>query len=259
MHSNHSQTHCSDWILGFTLTEKNELLLMIIGGSIMTGSNQFSPCYAYLTIVLGLVTVGGCSQDYPASVEEAVAKEPKSVGLHSDQQHPTIFDTSKSARASQIYDFTMEDIDNKPRSLSEFKGNVIMIVNTASFCGNTPQYADLQTLYERYRDQGFTILAFPANDFGKQEPGDNKEIAEFCYTKYSLEFPLFSKITVLGEQKHPLYRYLTEDTPFKGEITWNFQKFLVNRQGAVIARYAPGLKPLSPQIVDEIENALRSS
>jgi glutathione peroxidase len=132
-------------------------------------------------------------------------------------------------------------------------------VNTASFCGNTPQYAGLQTLYERYRDQGLTILAFPANDFGKQEPGDNKEIAEFCYTKYSLEFPLFSKIAVTGEQKHPLYRYLTEDTTFKGEIKWNFQKFLVNREGAVIARYAPGQKPLSPQIVDDIEKALRSS
>ena len=162
-------------------------------------------------------------------------------------------------RATPIYDFTMDDIDGKPRPLREFKGKVMMIVNTASFCGNTPQYADLQTLYERYRDQGFTILAFPANDFGKQEPGDNKEIAEFCYTKYSLEFPLFSKITVLGDQKHPLYRYLTEDTPFKGEIQWNFQKFLVNQQGAVIARYAPGQKPLTPQIVGDIEKALQTS
>jgi glutathione peroxidase len=161
--------------------------------------------------------------------------------------------------ATPIYDFTMDDIDGKPRPLREFKGKVMMIVNTASFCGNTPQYEGLQTLYERYRDQGFTILAFPANDFGKQEPGDNKEIAEFCYTKYSLEFPLFSKITVLGDQKHPLYRYLTEDTPFKGEIQWNFQKFLVNQQGEVIARYAPGQKPLTSQIVGDIEKALQTS
>jgi glutathione peroxidase len=134
-----------------------------------------------------------------------------------------------------------------------------MVVNTASFCGNTPQYEDLQTLYEQYRDQGFTILAFPANDFGKQEPGDNKEIAEFCYTKYSLEFPLFSKITVLGDQKHPLYRYLTEQTPFPGAIKWNFQKFLVDRQGQVIARYAPKQKPLTPEIVHDIEKALKTS
>ena len=162
-------------------------------------------------------------------------------------------------RSTPIYDFTMDDIDGKPRTLDEFKGKVMMIVNTASFCGNTPQYEGLQTLYERYRDQGFTILAFPANDFGKQEPGDNKEIAEFCYTKYSLEFPLFSKITVLGDQKHPLYRYLTEDTPFKGEIKWNFQKFLVNQQGEVIARYKPGQKPLTPQIVGDIEKALQTS
>ena len=181
-------------------------------------------------------------------------------------QQPIVLVTSASqGKAAQkiqstpIYNFTMDDIDGKPRPLGEFKGKVMMIVNTASFCGNTPQYAGLQTLYERYHDQGFTILAFPANDFGKQEPGDNKEIAEFCYTKYSLEFPLFSKITVLGDQKHPLYRYLTEDTPFKGEIKWNFQKFLVNQQGEVIARYEPGQKPLTPQIVGDIEKALQTS
>ncbi|MEC4681075.1 MAG: glutathione peroxidase [Nitrospirota bacterium] len=155
-----------------------------------------------------------------------------------------------------IYDFTMDDIDGNPQSLSVFKGKVIMIVNTASFCGNTPQYAGLQTLYKRYREQGFTILAFPANDFGKQEPGNNKEIAEFCYTKYSLEFPLFSKITVLGDQTHPLYRYLTEDTAFTGEIKWNFQKFLVDRQGNVIARYQPKQKPLTEPIIHDIEKAL---
>lgn len=158
-----------------------------------------------------------------------------------------------------IYDFTMNDIDGQLRPLSEFKGKVVMVVNTASFCGNTPQYEGLQTLYEKYRDQGFTILAFPSNDFGKQEPGDNKEIAEFCYTKYSLEFPLFSKITVLGNQKHPLYRYLTEHTRFNGEIQWNFQKFLINRTGQVIARYQPKQKPLTPDIVKDIEVALKTS
>ncbi len=224
----------------------------------MPDSNQFAPRYAYLAIFLSLATLGGCSQDYTTTIEEAVAKESQPLDLHTDQ-HASKFEMTKETTASSIYDFTMEDIDNKPRSLNDFKGKVLMIVNTASFCGNTPQYAGLQTLYERYRDQGLTILAFPANDFGKQEPGDNKEIAEFCYTKYSLEFPLFSKIVVTGERKHPLYRYLTEDTAFTGEITWNFQKFLVNREGTVIARYAPRQKPLSPQIVDDIEKALRSS
>ncbi|MCA9470726.1 MAG: glutathione peroxidase [Nitrospira sp.] len=152
----------------------------------------------------------------------------------------------------------MNDIDGKPTPLDQFKGQVIMVVNTASFCGNTPQYGGLQTLYERYRDQGFTILAFPANDFGKQEPGSNDEIAEFCYTKYALEFPLFSKITVLGEHKHPLYQYLTEKTSFKGEISWNFQKFLIDRHGQVIARYRPGTKPLTEQIIKDIEQALKT-
>jgi glutathione peroxidase len=224
----------------------------------MPNLNPFASRNAFLASLFGLITLVACSQDYTNSMGEAVANEPPPQVNPSDQQQSKI-DITKDKTASQIYDFTMEDIENKPRSLNEFKGQVIMIVNTASFCGNTPQYAELQTLYERYRNQGFTILAFPANDFGKQEPKDNKEIAEFCYTKYSLEFPLFSKITVIGEQKHPLYRYLTENTDFKGEITWNFQKFLINRKGTVIARYDPRQKPLSPQIVDDIEHTLRSS
>ena len=161
--------------------------------------------------------------------------------------------------STQIYDFTMDDIDGNPLPLETFKGKVVLVVNTASFCGNTPQYEGLQTLYEQYRDQGFTILAFPANDFGRQEPGDNQEIAEFCYTKYSLEFPLFSKITVLGDQKHPLYRYLTEHTAFKGEIKWNFQKFLISKDGTVIARYRPSQKPLSKLIVHDVKEALQNS
>jgi glutathione peroxidase len=188
------------------------------------------------------------------------------LGEHALGQTPLTLASSTShiqanqeIHSTQIYDFTINDIDGKPRNLREFKGQVVMIVNTASFCGNTPQYDGLQTLYEQYREQGFTILAFPANDFGKQEPGDNKEIAEFCYTKYSLEFPLFSKITVLGDLKHPLYRYLTEDTRFQGEIKWNFQKFLVDRTGQVIARYAPKQKPLTQQIIGDIEKALKTS
>jgi len=206
------------------------------------------------TTLLSLSAIAVLSFAYESWERQAMAQSP--IALASPATTST---THANVSVSKFYEFTMSDIDGKPRPLSEFKGQVIMVVNTASFCGNTPQYEGLQTLYERYRDQGFTILAFPANDFGKQEPGSNKEIAEFCYTKYSLEFPLFSKITVLGNDKHPLYRYLTEDTPFKGEITWNFQKFLLDREGRVIARYAPGQKPLSSQIVDDLERALRSS
>ena len=155
-----------------------------------------------------------------------------------------------------VYSFTLNDIDGNPLPLNTFKGKVLLLINTASFCGNTPQYEGLQTLYEEYRNQGLEILAFPANNFGRQEPGTDEEIKSFCYTKYALEFPLFSKISVKGEDMHSLYHYLTTQSPFPGEIEWNFQKFLVDRQGQIIARYRPGLKPLSSQIVQDIERAL---
>ena len=155
-----------------------------------------------------------------------------------------------------IYQFTLADIDGQPVNLKHFQGKVLLLVNTASFCGNTPQYEGLQTLYEQYQKQGLEILAFPANNFGEQEPGTDKEIKSFCYTKYALDFPLFSKISVKGSDTHPLYQYLTTSSPFPGDIEWNFQKFLVNRQGNIIARYRPRLKPLSKQIVTDIEQAL---
>lgn len=163
------------------------------------------------------------------------------------------------ATMAPVYNFTMDDIDGQPVNLQRFQGKVLLLVNTASLCGNTPQYEGLQTLYEEYQEQGLEILAFPANNFGKQEPGTNEEIKSFCYTKYALKFSLFTKISVKGDDTHPLYQYLTTDSPFPGEITWNFQKFLVDRQGHVIARYRPGLKPLSQQIVTGIEEALSRS
>lgn len=159
-------------------------------------------------------------------------------------------------RAAPIYDFTLDDIDGHPLPLSEFRGKVLLLVNTASFCGNTPQYADLQAMYEEYHPQGLEILAFPANNFGQQEPGSNEEIKSFCYTKYSLTFPLFSKISVKGADAHPLYRYLTEQSPFPGEVEWNFQKFLVDRKGNVVARYRPKVPPLSNEILRDVERAL---
>lgn len=167
--------------------------------------------------------------------------------------------STRSDAMPPVYSFTLNDIDGKPLALNTFTGKVMLLVNTASMCGNTPQYEGLQTLYEQYRERGLEILAFPANNFGKQEPGTNEEIKSFCYTKYALEFPLFSKISVKGEDMHPLYHYLTTQSPFPGEIEWNFQKFLVNREGEIIARYRPGLKPLSPQIVQDIERALDKS
>ncbi len=209
--------------------------------------------FLFLSLVASVAMLLSHRDNSTFLVNEAVAQPSSHIASNTALAIHTIHSESDD---SNLFSFIMDDIDGKPLPLSTFKGQVIMVVNTASFCGNTPQYDGLQTLYERYREQGFTILAFPANDFGKQEPGDNKEIAEFCYTKYSLEFPLFSKITVLGENKHPLYQYLTEKTPFKGEISWNFQKFLIDRTGTVIARYRPGMKPLTGKIVEDIETAL---
>ena len=158
-----------------------------------------------------------------------------------------------------LYGFRLPDIDGHPVDLKTFKGKVLLIVNTASMCGNTPQYAGLQEMYERYRERGFEVLAFPANDFGQQEPGTNQEIKGFCYTKYSISFPLFSKISVVGKEKHPLYRYLTEHSAFPGRVTWNFQKYLVDRSGNVIGKYDPGMNPLSPTIWADVEKALAAS
>jgi glutathione peroxidase len=161
-----------------------------------------------------------------------------------------------AAQTGSVYDFTLDDIDGKPTPLNKFRGKVLLLVNTASMCGNTPQYTDLETIYEKYQDRGLEILAFPANNFGQQEPGTNQEIKSFCFTKYSLTFPLFSKISVKGADKHPLYRYLTEQSPFPGEVEWNFQKYLVDRSGNVVARYHHRTKPLADEIVQGIETAL---
>jgi len=163
-----------------------------------------------------------------------------------------------AAQMPMVYDFTLNDIDGKPVSLSQFRGKVLL-VNTASFCGNTPQYTDLEQMYEQYREKGSEILAFPANNFGQQEPGTNEDIKTFCHTKYSLSFPLFSKISVKGEDKHPLYRCLTEQGPIPGEVEWNFQKYLVDRSGKVVARYHHRTKPLSPEIVQDVERVLAAN
>ena len=176
---------------------------------------------AFLSLVATAVIILSHRDNAISLVGEAIAQHTNPVAMETGLALRKVH--SQTPR-KDLYSFTMDDIDGNPLPLSTFKGKVIMVVNTASFCGNTPQYGGLQTLYERYRDQGFTILAFPANDFGKQEPGNNKEIAEFCYTKYSLEFPLFSKITVLGKNKHPLYQYLTEETPFKRRNFVEFSK-----------------------------------
>ena len=159
-----------------------------------------------------------------------------------------------------IYDFTMDNIKGEPVELSQHKGKVVLIVNTASKCGFTYQYDGLEELYKTYKDRGFVILGFPANNFLKQEPGSNEEIAEFCRINYGVTFPMFSKISVKGKDIHPLYDYLTSkktNPEFGGSISWNFNKFLISKEGKIIDRFGSREKPQSDKIIAAVEKALK--
>jgi glutathione peroxidase len=176
-----------------------------------------------------------------------------------------------------ISEIPVKTITNEDASLGDYAGKVALVVNVASKCGLTPQYEGLEKLYTDYRDKGLVVLGFPANDFAGQEPGANEEIAEFCQTKFSIDFPMFAKIVVSGEDKHPLYKALTEAMPtaqtdkegfrerLRGfgmtpnpdpEVLWNFEKFLVGKDGSVIGRFAPTTPPDDPALVGAIETAL---
>ena len=156
-----------------------------------------------------------------------------------------------------VFDFTAQDIAGKDVDLSQYKGKVLLILNTASKCGFTPQYKGLQAVFEKYRERGFEVLGFPCNQFGHQEPGDEAQISEFCELNFGVDFPLFGKIDVNGDDAHPLYRHLKEEAPGllgSKAVKWNFTKFLVNRDGQVVKRYAPTDKPES--LAKDIEKLL---
>jgi glutathione peroxidase len=155
-----------------------------------------------------------------------------------------------------VHDFTARFIDGTDRPLSDYRGRALLIVNTASKCGFTPQYRSLQTLYEEYKERGFEVLAFPSNDFLNQEPGTDEEIRHFCSTRFRTTFPLFARISVRGRDIHPLYAYLTEESEFPGGVQWNFNKFLVSPDGAVVARYASPRDPMSRAIRAKLESIL---
>ena len=183
---------------------------------------------------------------------------------------------------STLLDIPLQTIDNRPAHLADFTGEVLLIVNVASKCGLTPQYTALEKLYQDYKDQGFAVLGFPANDFAGQEPGSNEEISKFCSTEYPVSFPLFSKVSVTGPDKHPLYKELITAQPERSpngddlrshlasyavekglpgpnelpELLWNFEKFLVSRNGEVVGRFAPDLAPDDPKLIAFIEAAL---
>ena len=164
-----------------------------------------------------------------------------------------------SAAGPSIYDYKAKDIDGKDVKLKKYKGSVVMVVNTASKCGYTPQYESLQATYEKYSDKGFVVLGFPSNNFASQEPGTDAEIKEFCTSKYKVTFPMFAKISVKGPDQDPLYAYLTDlkiNPVHGGVITWNFNKFLIDRKGNIVARFSSKQTPDSPEVTAAIEEYL---
>jgi glutathione peroxidase len=171
-----------------------------------------------------------------------------------------------AAKPKSVYDISVKRIDGQTASLGEYKGKVMLVVNVASKCGLTPQYSKLQALYESHADKGLVVAGFPANEFGAQEPGSNADIAEFCETSFGVTFPMFEKIVVKGEGIHPLYDVLTHavpaaegappNAPKTGEIMWNFEKFLVGKDGKVARRFSPTIAPDDPKLVDAIEAEL---
>ncbi len=200
---------------------------------------------AALLILCVLVTVGCLA---PMLFAKDVIHQPTTL--------PSIASTSEPASP---LDFVVKDIDGKDVNLSNYRGKVVMIVNVASKCGNTPQYAALEALYTKYSDQGFVIIGFPANDFMHQEPGSNEQIKAFCTNTYNVNFPMMAKISVKGQDQAPLYKFLTDKTTdgdFAGDIDWNFAKFLVDRNGNVIARFAAKTKPTEKRVIGIIEQAL---
>lgn len=199
----------------------------------------------YVTVAMWslLVLVSGCSDESSPPPQGAAQAEPASP-------------------SKPLYAFCLDDIDGRPLALADFRGKVLLLVNVASKCGYTKQYAGLQTLYDTYRDRGLAILAFPANNFGTQEPGTNEQIKQFCSATYGVTFPVFAKISVKGDDIHPLYQFLTSpqtDPQFAGDITWNFNKFLISRNGDVIARYESAVEPSDSWLVADIEAALARS
>jgi glutathione peroxidase len=154
----------------------------------------------------------------------------------------------------------MKGLDGKDVELSQYQGKVVLIVNVASKCGYTPQYEGLQKLYDKYKKDGLVVLGVPANEFGRQEPGSNEEIAKFCESKYGVTFPMLAKVVVKGEGICPLYKHLTDkktDPKYGGEIKWNFTKFLVNRNGEIVNRFEPAVEPTSKEMTEAIESELK--
>lgn len=157
---------------------------------------------------------------------------------------------------SNISDIAVKNIEGKEEAFADYQGKVLLIVNVASYCGYTPQYKGLEQLNQDYKDKGLQVLGFPCNDFGAQEPGTNEEIATFCETSYGVSFDLMDKVHAKGAEQHPLYQTLTNSVEPQGDVAWNFEKFLISKQGEVVARFGSGVTPTSDELIQAIEAEL---
>lgn len=218
---------------------------------------------ASFALVLPL-SLAACDAKQPADTPQAAKpddQKQEQVAAKTDEQKPATPEpqvTPPPKPNDVVLDHEVKLLDGTTKKLSDYRGKTLLVVNTASACGLTPQYAELQQLYATYKDKGLEILAFPSNDFGGQEPGTAEDIRTFVDTEYSVEFTMFDKVVTKGDEKAPLYKTLTEDTGegIKGELAWNFTKFLVDPQGRVIQRFEPPVRPLDPQVVAAIEHVL---
>jgi glutathione peroxidase len=202
-----------------------------------------------LPIVLAVAACGGA----PAAAKTEPAKTTAAPAT------PAPAPTAPVAQAAgPILDHEVETLDGVKQKLSDYRGKAVLLVNVASQCGYTPQYAQLQELYGKYKDRGLVVLGFPSNDFGEQEPGDAAQIKEFVTSKYAIDFPMMAKLHAKGPEIAPLYKTLTQDTPegIKGEVKWNFTKFLVDPTGKVVARFDSGVDPMGPELVAAVEKSL---
>ncbi len=204
-----------------------------------------------LAVSLAMVSVS-CDSETPQGSQQATPPANPPAGNQAEAPAP----------AKPLYTFELNDIEGEPAKLEQYNGKALLLVNVASKCGYTRQYAGLQALYTKYQDAGLIVLGFPANNFGAQEPGTNEEIKNFCSTTFNVTFPMFAKISVKGDDIHPLYAFLTsaESNPdFAGPIKWNFNKFLADRKGNVVGRYDSKVEPMSEELVADIEKALGSA
>ncbi len=207
-----------------------------------------------IALLAGIVLLGGCGSQKTEPDTKVNDTEQRETSMTEEQQ--TKQRQTKQQQAKSALEIPFNTIEGQPTKLADFVGEVVLIVNVASECGYTPQYEGLQELYEKYHERGLTVIGFPANNFGGQEPGSDEEIRQFCTAKFSITFPMMSKVSVKGADQHPLFSFLTTESEPSGEIPWNFHKFLLDREGNIVARFNSDVTPLSAELTAKIESLL---